>query len=48
MKFSESINRSILDFFRKRTVLLSVFLILVLNLLVDIVYAWLDPKVRYR
>ena len=33
MEFSESINRSILDFFRKRTVLLSVFLILVLNLL---------------
>jgi ABC-type dipeptide/oligopeptide/nickel transport system permease component len=23
-------------------------IILVLNLVVDIVYAWLDPKVRYR
>jgi oligopeptide transport system permease protein len=30
------------------TTILYVFIILVLNLLVDVVYAWLDPKVRYR
>jgi oligopeptide transport system permease protein len=24
------------------------FIILALNLIVDLVYAWLDPKVRYR
>jgi len=30
------------------TVILYMFIILALNLLVDVVYAWLDPKVRYR
>lgn len=30
------------------TTIFYVLLILVLNLLVDLVYAWLDPKVRYR
>jgi len=30
------------------TTILYVFIILALNLIVDIVYAWLDPKVRYR
>jgi oligopeptide transport system permease protein len=30
------------------TVVLYVFIILLLNLIVDLVYAWLDPKVRYR
>jgi oligopeptide transport system permease protein len=30
------------------TVILYMALILVLNLLVDLAYAWLDPKVRYR
>jgi len=30
------------------TTVLYVLLILVLNLLVDLVYAWLDPKVRYQ
>jgi oligopeptide transport system permease protein len=30
------------------TTILYVVVILVLNLLVDILYAWLDPKVRYR
>jgi oligopeptide transport system permease protein len=30
------------------TTILYMVIILVLNLLVDIVYAWLDPKVRYR
>lgn len=30
------------------TVVLYVILILILNLIVDLVYAWLDPKVRYR
>ncbi|ODT78192.1 MAG: oligopeptide transporter permease [Pelagibacterium sp. SCN 64-44] len=30
------------------TVILYMFLILALNLIVDLVYAWLDPKVRYR
>lgn len=30
------------------TTVLYVFIILALNLIVDIVYAWLDPKVRYR
>jgi oligopeptide transport system permease protein len=30
------------------TTILYVFIILALNLLVDILYAWLDPKVRYR
>ena len=30
------------------TTVLYVMIILVLNLLVDLVYAWLDPKVRYR
>jgi oligopeptide transport system permease protein len=30
------------------TTILYMFIILALNLLVDIVYAWLDPKVRYR
>ncbi len=30
------------------TTILYVFIILALNLLVDVVYAWLDPKVRYR
>jgi len=29
------------------TVILYMFIILLLNLVVDIVYAWLDPKVRY-
>lgn len=30
------------------TTILYVFIILALNLVVDIVYAWLDPRVRYR
>jgi oligopeptide transport system permease protein len=30
------------------TTIFYVFLILALNLIVDIVYAWLDPRVRYR
>ena len=30
------------------TTILYLFIILALNLIVDIVYAWLDPKVRYR
>lgn len=30
------------------TTVLYVILILILNLIVDLVYAWLDPKVRYR
>lgn len=30
------------------TVLLYMLIIIILNLLVDLVYAWLDPKVRYR
>jgi oligopeptide transport system permease protein len=30
------------------TTILYVFIILALNLIVDVVYAWLDPKVRYR
>ncbi len=30
------------------TTILYVFIILALNLIVDILYAWLDPKVRYR
>lgn len=30
------------------TTILYVLLILILNLLVDLLYAWLDPKVRYR
>ena len=30
------------------TVILYVVIILILNLIVDLVYAWLDPKVRYR
>lgn len=30
------------------TTILYLFIILTLNLIVDIVYAWLDPKVRYR
>jgi oligopeptide transport system permease protein len=30
------------------TTILYIFIILALNLIVDIVYAWLDPKVRYR
>ncbi len=30
------------------TIIFYMVLILFLNLLVDIVYAWLDPKVRYR
>lgn len=30
------------------TTILYMFIILVLNLVVDVVYAWLDPKVRYR
>ena len=30
------------------TTILYMFIILALNLVVDIVYAWLDPKVRYR
>ena len=30
------------------TTILYVFIILALNLIVDFVYAWLDPKVRYR
>lgn len=30
------------------TTLLYMFIILALNLLVDLLYAWLDPKVRYR
>ncbi|MEP7239660.1 MAG: ABC transporter permease subunit [Devosia sp.] len=29
------------------TVVLYMFIILILNLIVDLVYAWLDPKVRY-
>ncbi len=30
------------------TTILYMFIILVMNLLVDLVYAWLDPRVRYR
>jgi oligopeptide transport system permease protein len=30
------------------TTILYMFIILALNLIVDVVYAWLDPKVRYR
>ncbi|MET3924020.1 ABC transporter permease subunit [Devosia sp. 2618] len=30
------------------TTILYMFIILALNLIVDLVYAWLDPKVRYR
>lgn len=30
------------------TTILYMFIILALNLVVDIIYAWLDPKVRYR
>src|SRR5690606_6863277 len=30
------------------TTILYLFIILALNLIVDIIYAWLDPKVRYR
>lgn len=30
------------------TTILYVFIILALNLVVDVLYAWLDPKVRYR
>jgi oligopeptide transport system permease protein len=30
------------------TTILYLFIILLLNLLVDLIYAWLDPKVRYR
>lgn len=30
------------------TVILYMFIILVLNLIVDLAYAWLDPKVKYR
>lgn len=30
------------------TTILYVFIILTLNLIVDVLYAWLDPKVRYR
>ena len=30
------------------TTILYMFIILALNLLVDIIYAWLDPRVRYR
>jgi oligopeptide transport system permease protein len=30
------------------TTILYMFIILVLNLVVDLVYAWLDPRVRYR
>ena len=30
------------------TTILYMFIILALNLLVDVLYAWLDPKVRYR
>jgi oligopeptide transport system permease protein len=30
------------------TTILYMFIILALNLIVDIIYAWLDPKVRYR
>lgn len=30
------------------TTIVYVFIILILNLIVDLVYAWLDPKVRYR
>lgn len=30
------------------TTILYLFIILALNLVVDIIYAWLDPKVRYR
>ncbi|MCW5696088.1 MAG: ABC transporter permease subunit [Bauldia sp.] len=30
------------------TTILYVILILILNLIVDMIYAWLDPKVRYR
>jgi oligopeptide transport system permease protein len=30
------------------TTILYTFIILTLNLIVDVVYAWLDPKVRYR
>ncbi len=30
------------------TTVLYMFVIIILNLLVDLIYAWLDPKVRYR
>jgi len=30
------------------TTILYLFIILVLNLIVDVIYAWLDPKVRFR
>ncbi len=30
------------------TTILYLFIILALNLIVDVIYAWLDPKVRYR
>jgi oligopeptide transport system permease protein len=30
------------------TTILYIFIILALNLIVDVVYAWLDPRVRYR
>jgi oligopeptide transport system permease protein len=30
------------------TTILYLFIILLLNLLVDVIYAWLDPRVRYR
>lgn len=30
------------------TTILYMFIILALNLIVDVIYAWLDPKVRYR
>ena len=30
------------------TTILYMFIILALNLVVDVIYAWLDPKVRYR
>ncbi len=30
------------------TTIFYMFIILILNLIVDLVYAWLDPKVRYR
>ena len=29
------------------TVILYLMIILILNLIVDVIYAWLDPKVRY-
>jgi oligopeptide transport system permease protein len=30
------------------TVILYMFIILIMNLIVDVIYAWLDPRVRYR